>query len=192
MQKLFKSRNPSTEGFAKERNNSIDSAAPLQFSTMDFFDRFVRPASEKGLLRTPLPTPITKQHVRQCSIQLLQAARLSPEEVRVVDDNYGGTIAVSKHGLSQVMAYLQYRQQTKAAIVIQKTFRGFVTRKVLAAHFLSIQLNRNSFVNPEDHIAYLEVYISQISSLYHTILTASRSTSVQILLIIDCQLSLKG
>jgi IQ calmodulin-binding motif len=172
------------------------SPSPIQFSTMDFFDRFVRPASEKGLLRTPLPTPITKQHVKHCSIQLLQAAKLQPENVRIFDDNYGGTIILSKQGLAQVMGYLQYRQESKAAIMIQAVYRGYATRKhgirtlrqspsdipssqrQSSPAIPSSQLSQSPPAMPAVDSDSLDVYISQISALYHTILTAHRSTSV--------------
>jgi hypothetical protein len=134
------------------------------FSTMDFFDRFARAASEKGLLKTPLTTPISKSHIRAAAIQLLQAARLHDLDVKILDDNYGGTIMITKQGLGQVLRYLAYTQEYKAAILIQKCYRGYLCRKKMSSKL--------------DNLLYLVQYISDISVIYHSILNAHRSSTI--------------
>ncbi|KAJ3311019.1 hypothetical protein HDV04_004439 [Boothiomyces sp. JEL0838] len=144
----------------------------ISFSTMDFFDRFVRPANEKGLLRTPLPTPISRSHIRASSIQLLQAARLESHDVSVQDDNYGGIINLTNNGLNQIIAFLVYKQQAKAATTIQKHWRGYSSRKKTK------QLNKKPSREIEtDRLLYLEQYVNEISILYDDILHAQRNSN---------------
>jgi hypothetical protein len=133
----------------------------IPFSTMDFFDRFVRQANEKKLLKTPLPTPLSKSHILLSSIQLLQASQLDKRDVRIEEDNYGGTIFITQKGLDQVQDFLWFRQQEKAAILIQKVWRGYRVRANLA--------------KDQEHL-YFEQYIQNLSSSYHEILNANRTS----------------
>ncbi|KAI8900915.1 hypothetical protein BC833DRAFT_204702 [Globomyces pollinis-pini] len=158
----------------KNQNDSknINDNDVISFSMMDFFDRFVRSANEKGLLRTPLPTPLSRALIRTSSIQLLQAARLDPQDVTLHEDNYGGTITLTSFGLQHIVQFLNFKQQSKAATNIQKVWRGYVTRKKVAYMFA----NHND-IDPKKQVLYLEQYISGISVLYHTILNAQRPTN---------------
>ncbi|KAJ3271482.1 hypothetical protein HDV01_006612 [Terramyces sp. JEL0728] len=144
----------------------------ISFSTMDFFDRFVRPANEKGLLRTPLPTPISRSHIRASSIQLLQAARLESQDVSVQDDNYGGIINLTNNGLNQIIAFLVYKQQAKAATTIQKHWRGYNSRKKSRG-----LMKQPSKEIETDRLLYLEQYVNEISILYDDILHAQRNSN---------------
>jgi hypothetical protein len=132
----------------------------VTFSTMDFFDRFVRSANERGLLKTPLPTPLSRNHILLSSIQLLQAARLEKSSVKVQDDNFGGTIWITEESLNQIQLFLEYRHHSKAALLIQKVWRGYQIR--------------NQFQKTiTDHL-YYEQYVTELSNAYTDILQAAR------------------
>ena len=134
----------------------------VTLSMMDFFDRFVRGANEKGLLKTPLGTPLSKEAVSKASIALINAAKVPDSEFIVTRDNYGGTVGLTQAGLSQIQRYLIFTQQSKAAVVIQKYYKGYKARK--------------QFSTQRIHV-YYENYINDISDDYHIILNSSRSNN---------------
>jgi hypothetical protein len=169
---------PPHRDFSKEEHRQPSQEDLVTFSTMDFFDRFVRSANEKGLLKTPLPTPLSRQHIMMTSVQLLQAARIDKRDVRIEDDNYGGTIQLSQLGLAQIHGFLIHRQQQKAAIMIQKWWRGYRVRKQLGAEFQARISAANNEVDVEgenEHLFY-EQYIMEISENYNEILLAKRTS----------------
>ena len=108
-----------------------------QFTTLEFFDCFIKSASNMGLLKTPLPNQLTRYHVRTASIQLLQAARIDAQDLILTDDVNGGTIALNHRGLFQVESYLAFKVETKAATNIQRLWKGYTTRKRLLNAFLA-------------------------------------------------------
>ena len=98
--------------------------------------------------------------IAKVSITLLNQARIPESEFRISNDNYGGTICISHFALSQISRYILYAQQSKAAVVIQKNYRGYVARK--------------QFEKMKGH-GYYEDYMNLISDKYFVILNASRS-----------------
>jgi hypothetical protein len=160
--KLKQSNGPASTQQPRTTSPKISQPANefIPFSTMDFFDRFVRQANDKKLLKTPLPTPLSKAHILLSSIQLLQASQLDKREVRIEEDNYGGTIMITQRGLYKVQDFLWYRQQEKAATMIQKIWRGYKVRASQTQEFL-----------------YYEQYIQHLSTIYFDILNADRTSS---------------
>jgi hypothetical protein len=160
MNQFFKLKQPTVNTSPQQKPiaNTSKSNEMIPFSTMDFFDRFVRQANDKKLLKTPLPTPLSKQHILLSSIQLLQASQLDKKDVRIEEDNYGGTIMITQRGLDKVQDFLSFRLQDKAATTIQKVWRGYRVRA------------------KNQEFMYFEQYIQTLSLMYYDILNANRTS----------------
>jgi hypothetical protein len=151
---------PSSQSWDNLNEYSNGDQDGMTFSTTDFFDRFVRSANEKGILKTPLPTPLSKNHIFLSSVQLLQAARLDKRDVVVQDDNFGGIIWLAPAALTKIQRYLNEKLMNKAAIMIQKVWRGYTIRKMVPLHSktrIEPQMNNKS---------YFQSYITALSHEY--------------------------
>jgi hypothetical protein len=131
----------------------------ITFSTMDFFDRFVRQANDKRLLKSPLPTPLSKNNILLSSLQLLHACKIEKRDLVIEDDQYGGTIMITEKGLKKIELYFASIQQEKAAIIIQKVWRGYRARAQNTEYL------------------YYEKYIQNLSRMYYEIMNEKRASS---------------
>lgn len=142
-----------------KRFSSLPKAGPVTLSTAEFFDRFVKYASDRHLLRTPLPKVITQSHIFHSTVQLLEAARIEQQDISVQNDQFGGTISITPAGLEQVRKFISTLERNKAATNIQRVWRGYAIRKTL--------LQQN-----DQDLDYFLDYIQHLSELYHSILTS--------------------
>jgi hypothetical protein len=127
------------------------------FSMIDFYDRFVRVTTQHGLLVEPIHIPISRESIEDASVELLQAADMNPDEVGIVQDDFGGTVILTPAGLEKLYDYINSLQEGKAAIVIQRAWRKY----------------RNSpYVV---RLRYLKDYVLVVSEQYQKVLQSKRT-----------------
>lgn len=71
---------------------------------------------------------------------------------------------ITQRGLDRVQDFLWYKQQEKAAIAIQKVWRGYRVRAALS--------------QDQDNL-YYEQYIQSLSAMYYEILNANRTSGAK-------------
>ncbi|KAJ3217172.1 hypothetical protein HDU67_008392 [Dinochytrium kinnereticum] len=98
----------------------------LALSIQEFFFHFVVP--QYG----PPPSDISPMDVKNVCISFIASARLSPRDVRISEDNAGGSVWLSNRGLRVLENFMEMKRVGNAAITIQRMYRGFRARKRVA------------------------------------------------------------
>eukprot|EP00842_Homolaphlyctis_polyrhiza_P005032 jgi/Hompol1/552/HPOL_000370-RA len=144
-----------------------------QFSTLDFFDRFVRRTQTLANPLPPLPSPIDRSLVRALVVRLLLRAHVAAHEAALVSDNYGGTVALSPSGLERLRIHdssnnnQQQRLSTSAfsSAPASSQLSTQPPQSPLAAAIASM--------TPQQLVT-TKTFIETISSSYHSIANAPK------------------
>ncbi|KAI8903162.1 hypothetical protein EDD86DRAFT_215474 [Gorgonomyces haynaldii] len=134
-----------------------------QFSMIDFYDRFVRFYWD---LKGPF-THLSRAEIKNECIQLLRKANISGDDCGIIEDNFGGTLWVSKRGLVLINQFILNHRREKAATKIQHQWKKY---KASQGQSLGVSEQRKQ---------YLISYIESISTSYYQVLNSNRTSTVK-------------
>ncbi|KAJ3267193.1 hypothetical protein HDU76_011862, partial [Blyttiomyces sp. JEL0837] len=95
-------------------------------SLSEFYVRFM--VSGSAQVKSEAPVPLYPQ-LRALILHYLSSVRLTLKDARIVDDMNGGLVWLSTRAVRVLENFNDMKTKGQAAILIQKVYRGYITRK---------------------------------------------------------------